>query len=73
MNISQVTSVAAAFEASRSAGVQQAASAAANAVVQREVSRAAVEADVKDTEAVQETQQPAETSAASNRRLDITV
>ncbi|MBL9033372.1 MAG: hypothetical protein JNN33_01340 [Rhodospirillaceae bacterium] len=73
MNITQVASVAAAFEASRSAGVQQAGTAAQGAAVQREVSRAAAEADVRETEAVQETEERQSTAPAGNRRLDITV
>lgn len=73
MNISQVASVAAAFEAARSAGVQQAGTAAASATVQRQVSRAAAEADVRETETVQETEERAGTGATNGRRLDITV
>lgn len=73
MNITQVASVAAAFEASRTAGVQQAGNAAVGAAVQREVSRAAAEADVRDTEVVQEASERTDTSGTSGRRLDITV
>ena len=73
MNITQVASVAAAFEASRTAGVQQAGNSAAAATVQREVSRAASEADVRDTEVVQETSERSDTSGTNGRRLDIKV
>ncbi len=73
MNITQVASVAAAFEASRTAGVQQAGNAAVGAAVQREVSRAAAEADVRETETVQETEPRSDSAASSGRRLDITV
>lgn len=73
MNITQVASVAAAFEAARTAGLQQAGNAAATASVQREVSRAAAEADVRDTETVKEAEERSNTSATGGRRLDITV
>jgi hypothetical protein len=73
MNITQVASVAAAFEASRTAGLQQAGNSAAASAVQREVSRAAAEADVRETEAVQETTERPGTSASSGKRVDITV
>ena len=73
MNITQVASVAAAFEAARSAGVQQAGNSAAATTVQREVSRAASEADVRDTEVVQETSERSDTSGTNGRRLDIKV
>ena len=73
MNITQVASVAGAFEASRSAGVQQAGTAAASATVQRQAAKAASEADVRETETVKETEERPDTSAKSGRRLDITV
>jgi hypothetical protein len=73
MNITQVASVAGAFEASRNAGVQQAGTAAASATVQRQATKAASEADLRETETVQETEERPDTSAKSGRRLDITV
>ena len=44
MNVTQIASVAAAFEAARMAGIQQAGSSAAAVSVQRETNRAAAEA-----------------------------
>jgi hypothetical protein len=73
MNITQVASVAGAFEASRSAGVQQAGTAAASATVQRQTTKAAAEADVRETETVQEAEERQNTSGANGRRVDITV
>jgi hypothetical protein len=73
MNITQVASVAASFEAARTAGVQQAGAAAAGATVQREASRAAAEADVRESEAVKEAEERPGTSATNGRKLDITV
>jgi hypothetical protein len=55
------------------AGIQQAGSAAAAISVQRETNRAAVEADVRTTEAVQETEERPNTGATNGRKLDITV
>lgn len=73
MNITQVASVAAAFEAARNAGVQQAGTAAASATVQRQTTKAAAEADLRETETVQEAEERQNTSGASGRKLDITV
>jgi hypothetical protein len=73
MNITQVASVAGAFEASRTAGVQQAGTAAASATVQRQATKAATEADVRESETVQETEERQSTSVSTGRRLDITV
>ena len=73
MNITQVASVAAAFEASRTAGVQQAGTAAASATVQRQATKAATEADLRETETVQEAEERPNTAATNGRRLDITV
>jgi hypothetical protein len=73
MNISQVASAAAAIEAARMAGIQQAGTAAATVSVQRETNRAAVEADVRKTEAVQEAEERPNTAATNGRKLDITV
>jgi hypothetical protein len=73
MNITQVASVAAAFEAARTAGVQQAGTAAASATVQRQASQAASEADLRETETVQETEERPNTSGTNGRKLDITV
>jgi len=73
MNVTQVASVAAAIEAARMAGIQQAGSAAASVSVQRESNRAASEADVRETEAVQEPEEKSGTSLATGRRVDITV
>lgn len=73
MNITQVASVAGAFEASRTAGLQQAGTAAAAATVQRQATKAATEADVRETETVQETEERQSTSGANGRKLDITV
>jgi hypothetical protein len=71
--ITQVASMAASVEAARMAGIQQAGSAAAAVSVQREASKAATEADVRETEAVQETGEKAGSSATNGRRLDIVV
>lgn len=73
MYITQVASVAAAIEASRMAGIQQAGSSAAAVAVQRETNRAAAEADVRKTEAVQETEENTATPQATGRRVNITV
>ena len=73
MNVTQVASVAAAFEASRMAGIQQAGSAAGSVSVQRESNRAATEADVRETEAVQEPEEKSGSSLATGRRINITV
>jgi hypothetical protein len=73
MNITQVASVAGAFEAARTAGVQQAGTAAAGATVQREASRAAAEADVRETETVKEAEEKSSAGASNGRKVDITV
>lgn len=73
MYITQVASVAAAIEAARMAGIQQAGSSAAAVTVQREANRAASEADVRKTEAVQETDEKTASSETSGRRVNITV
>jgi hypothetical protein len=73
MNVTQVASVAAAIEAARMAGIQQAGSAAATVSVQRETNRAAAEADVRDTEVVQETEERTATSGPTGRHVNITV
>ena len=73
MNVTQVASVAGAIEAARMAGIQQAGSAAASVSVQRDTNRAASEADVRETEAVQETEEKSGSSATNGRRVDITV
>ncbi|HEV8390159.1 MAG TPA: hypothetical protein VGQ35_09965 [Dongiaceae bacterium] len=73
MNVTQVASVAAAIEAARMAGIQQAGSSAATVSVQRETNRAATEADVRETEAVQETQEQSGSSLATGRHVNITV
>ena len=73
MYINQVASVAGAIEASRMAGVQQAGTAAASVSVQREANRAASEADVRKTEAVQEADEKMPSSEAAGRRVNITV
>jgi hypothetical protein len=74
MNVStQVASMAAAIEAARMAGIQQAGSSAAATSAQRESNRAASEADVRKTEAVQETEEKSGPSATTGRKLDITV
>ncbi|MEZ5831114.1 MAG: hypothetical protein R3D05_08030 [Dongiaceae bacterium] len=73
MYINQVASVAATIEAARVAGIQQAGSAAAAVATQRESNRAAAEADVRDTEAVQETEEKPASSETKGRRVNITV
>lgn len=73
MNVTQVASVAAAFEAARTSGIQQAGTSAAAVSVQRETNRAAAEADVRKTEAVQETEQKSSASPTSGKHIDITV
>ncbi len=73
MNVTQIASVAAAFEAARMAGIQQAGSSAAAVSVQRETNRAAAEADVRKTEAVQESEAKASTSPTKGQHIDITV
>ena len=73
MNVTQVASVAAAIEASRMAGVQQAGASAAAVTVQRETNRAATEADVRKTEAVRETEEKTGSSETTGRRVNIVV
>jgi hypothetical protein len=73
MNITQVASVAGAFEASRTTGVQQAGNAATSATVQRQATKAATEADVRETETVLEAEQREIVSGTNGRKLDITV
>jgi hypothetical protein len=73
MNVTQVASVAAAIEAARMAGIQQAGSSAAAVSVQRESNRAAAEADVRKTEAVQEAEEKVGSSETTGRRVNITV
>ena len=73
MNVTQVASVAAAIEAARMAGIQQAGSSAATVSVQRQTNRAATEADVRKTEAVQETEERPETTGSTGRHVNITV
>lgn len=73
MNVTQIASVAAAFEAARMAGIQQAGSSAAAVSVQRESNRAAAEADVRKTQAVQETEAKSGTSPANGQHINITV
>ncbi len=73
MNVTQIASVAAAFEAARMAGIQQAGSSAAAVSVQRETNRAAAEADVRKTQAVQETEGKSGTSPTSGQHINITV
>jgi hypothetical protein len=73
MNVTQVASVAAAIEAARMAGIQQAGSSAAAVAVNRETNRAAAEADVRKTEAVHETEAKAAPSETAGRRINITV
>jgi hypothetical protein len=73
MNISQVASVAAAFEAARMTGIQQAGTAAVAVSVQRDTNRAAAEADVRKTEAVQEAEENTASSETRGRRVNITV
>jgi allophanate hydrolase subunit 1 len=73
MNVTQVASVAAAIEAARMAGIQQAGSAAATVTVQREANRAATEADVRETEVVQEAEERTATTGSTGRHVNITV
>jgi hypothetical protein len=73
MNVTQVASVAAAIEAARMAGIQQAGSSAAAVAVQRQANRAASEADVRKTEAVQETEEKSGASSTNGRHINITV
>ena len=73
MNVTQIASVAAAFEAARMAGIQQAGSSAAAVSVQRESNRAAAEADVRKTEAVQEADEKTGSSETTGRRVNIVV
>ena len=73
MNVTQIASVAAAFEAARMAGIQQAGSSAAAVSVQRQTNRAAAEADVSKTQAVQETEAKSGTSPTSGQHINITV
>lgn len=72
MNVTQVASVAAAIEAARMAGIQQAGSAAATISVQREANRAATEADVRESEVVQEAEEKTATGS-TGRHVNITV
>jgi hypothetical protein len=71
--VSQVASVAASIEAARMAGIQQAGASAAAVSVQRETNRAATEADVRKTEAVQEPEEKTGSSLATGRHVNITV
>ena len=73
MNVTQVASVAAAFEAARTAGIQQAGSSAAAVSVQRETNRAATEADVRKTQAVQAADEKSGTSPTNGQHINITV
>ena len=73
MNVTQIASVAAAFEAARMAGIQQAGSSAAAVSVQRQTNRAAAEADVSKTQAVQETEAKSGSSPTSGQHINITV
>ena len=73
MNVTQIASVAAPFEAARMPGIQQAGSSAAAVSVQRETNRAAAEADVRKTEAVQEAEAKSSTSPTSGKHINITV
>ena len=73
MNVTQIASVAAAFEAARMAGIQQAGSSAATVSVQRQTNRAAAEADVSKTQAVEETEERSGTSPANGQHINITV
>jgi hypothetical protein len=73
MNVTQIASVAAAIEAARMAGIQQAGSSAAAVSVQRETNRAAAESDVRKTEAVQEADEKSGTSSTNGRHVNITV
>ena len=72
MNISGVT-VAAAFEGSRLAGQQQAATTSSAAQTQRENDRQAQEADLKKTETVTQSQDASGTGDSGERRLNILV
>jgi len=73
MNITQVASVASAIEGARTVGIQQAGAAAAASAQQREVSRVAEEADVRETESVPPTEERKATSGSVGRNVDITV
>lgn len=73
MNVTQIASVAAAFEAARMAGIQQAGSSAAAVSVQRESNRAAAEADVRKTQTVPETEERSGASPTSGQHINITV
>ncbi len=73
MNVTQVASVAASFEAARTSGIQQAGTSAAAVSVQRETNRAAAEADVRKTQAVQEADEKSGASPTSGKHIDITV
>ena len=73
MNVTQIASVAAAFEAARMAGIQQAGSSAAAVSVQRQTNRAAAEADVSKTQAVQEAEAKSGSSPTSGQHINITV
>jgi hypothetical protein len=73
MNISAVTGVAAAFEGSRVAGQQQAASTAASAQTKRENDRQAEEVDLKKTDTVTQDDETGNSSDTGARRLNIVV
>ena len=73
MNITQVASVAAAFEGARTQAIQQAGVAAANTAQQRQASQVAAEADVRETEAVQQTEEKSANAGLVGRHVDITV
>ena len=71
MNISAVSGVAAAFEGSRTAGVQQANASANATAVQKQHTREAEEADLKKTEVVEQTDSNTAPTASGERRVDI--
>jgi hypothetical protein len=71
MGISAVTGVAAAFEGSRVAGQQQAASTASASQTKRDNDRQAEDVDLKKTDTVTQDQETSQTSETSGHRVDI--
>jgi len=73
MNIAQVAAVAAAFEASRQVGVQQASASATTASIQRQTSRNAADSDLRRSEIVHESDGSENSGQTQRRLLDIVV
>jgi hypothetical protein len=71
MDISPVNNVAAAFEGSRVAGQQQASSTVAGDQTRRQNEKKVQEADLKQTDVVQENNGNSQSSESNGRKLNI--